>query len=211
MYQVRMPLLLLPLLALSACGSGEGGDNVASSTAEAEQAPFVSAFTSRIAEDHIGPFSYHYNREDFVRTEIEIAVPPIYDGTIWGVKLIPAKSAAKLGNASCDYNHSGEQQTCSAAKEPGLTMALLERPISNYGQAFINAGFSQSDLPEISLMDKQGFRVTIARDGSETEYSFIPVEGRTLMLARQISNEASAYRTEIRDVMRSLKSPENRF
>ncbi|RKF21940.1 hypothetical protein D6851_07975 [Altericroceibacterium spongiae] len=193
-------------LAVSACNSES--QNIGTQTnSDKDNIAGVSDLAGRpdMGFGTIGPVTYKFDRQRLVPAEIEIPVPPAYDESIWGIKLLPASRAAMLGNENCIYGNSRQTQLCDAEHEIGLEMAMLERPLPFYRDAFTSATIPEDELRRTNLMGQTGFAFTASAEGSGTEYRFIPVDGRTLLIARRFSRTNDAGSRAIAETIRSLK------
>ncbi len=207
--------ILLPFLAslAAACEQGSGA-----AVAAADEGTGITALPTADAPSigSIGPVRYDFAPERMTRAEIELAVPPAYEATIWATKLILNRRAALLGERDCRYDQSAgddpstREEICTAEQEDGLALALLERPLADYRAAFTEAGIEGRDLPPVSLAGCEGFSFAAEEEGADTVYRFLPVGERTLLIAQQFSDEEFEPDGALADVMDSLRLPEQR-
>lgn len=206
MFWFRTPLCSMALLGLAACGDEEGAG------ANGDASPQADVVSSQAAEERgmhtargtIGPVKFAYDNERLTRADIQLTLPPEYEEEVYATKLIPAERADQLGEESCSYGESGLTQTCTASKEPGLALGLLARPLSDYREAFEDSGISEQELEHIEVDHIEGFAFTAQAEGSGTEYCFVPVGERTLLLARTFRAGAAVGGDAIRNVLASI-------
>ena len=153
----------------------------------------------------VGPLRFGYDRTALTLAELQIEVPPGYDDPVWAVKLIPADRARLLGEEGCRYGQSGLEETCNARDEPGLVLALLERPLADYRQAFAAQDLNDALAPA-RIDGAQGFSFTSQAEGSGVEYRFVAVDQRTLLVARRFSAGQQAGAEAIDAVIASVAS-----
>jgi len=173
----------IPVL-LAGCDADRTGEEQAAQVSGSEDAPIVSNAVAASAT--VGPIRYQYDATALTMTEVVVEVPPDYRGQIWGAKLIPRERGAMLGQELCRYGQSGRVETCEAEKEAGVVLALLERPLADYRQAFVNDGLGD-ELSPVRMEGALGFAFTAEAEGSGIEYRFLPLQGRTVLLARQFT------------------------
>ncbi|AKH42021.1 hypothetical protein FHS61_002446 [Altererythrobacter atlanticus] len=178
--------LLLPLslgLVIAGCG-GSGTEDV-----PPEDFGDISLPDPSVEEETgygtIGPVSYSFDDSRLTRAEVELPIPPDYKTRVWAIKLIPTERADMLGKIACRYGDSTKDQECNVADEAGLALAMLERPITDYRDSFAQNGFGEEQLGSTEIAGQVGFAYNTEENGRPTEYRFVPVSGRTLMLMRQ--------------------------
>jgi len=198
MDHARLLLKLCPALLLAGCDSGSEGGGQAGIAASSTP-PHGGVDVT------IGSVRYSYDPRQLTAAEVLLVMPPSRDEQIWVTKLIPASRAAALGQDSCVYTLSGKTETCTTQKEPGLMLALLERPLEDYRQAFLKEGLG-ARLAGAQLDDSRGFSFTEQADGARTEYMFLPVNERTLLVAQQFVPEDSQGTEAIQHVIRTLEA-----
>lgn len=206
MHQFVRPITLILLAtACAGCARGEGeaeavaGEKAGIATLLTADAPTLG---------NIGPVTYAFAPERLTRAEIELAVPPANEATAWATKLIPSGRAARLGERACRYGEQTREQVCTAEKEVGLAMALLERPLADYRRAFAEAGIGVEELAPVSLGGCRGFSFAAEAEGSSITYRFHPAGGRTLLIARQFAGSARQPDADLSAVLESLTLPE---
>ena len=182
-------LVCAGLLALPACnqepalGKDDGSKRTAAASSQPRAAPASGDITAMV-----GPIPFHYDPAQLTLTEVELPVPPDYAAPVWALKLIPADRAKNLGNEACSYGESGLTQSCNPEQEAGLALALLERPLADYRETFAEGDLA-GELEPSRLDGAEGFELTIGAEGSGIRYRFIPVEDRTLLIARQFTDD----------------------
>lgn len=189
-------LVGLGLVSLFAGCGGQG--NEAGEPAASSHAGLASA-----ASATLGPIRFEYDTAELILAELRIDLPPDYATQAWGVKLIPVERAAQLGQERCTYGQPGPMRLCAAEAEPGLMMALLERPLGEYRDDFSQARLGDVITPT-RLDGQTGFSFTAESDGAGIEYRYIPVEERTLLVARQFAPGHPARSPAMDDVIRSI-------
>lgn len=199
---VNMRTFQMPLaacaLALCACNGEEP-----ELESEAQESPVGEAPEPHLTARTLGSLRYSFDDTELTVTDVTLPIPPGYEDSIPATKLIPLERAEQLGEEQCSYGQSGLTTTCNAAQEAGLALALLERPLDEYRAAFVEDQMEGS-LVESSLDGATGFAFTAQVEGSGTEYGFYPLEGRTLLVARQFAFGQDAGEAAIRDVIESL-------
>lgn len=207
MYQLKRLGVGLCLAALAACE-----DPTAAPVDELAAAPHTPLATiSRsnvLTTGSLGPVTYGFAPELLTRAEIQLPLPPAYTMSVWATKLIPISRAAALGEDSCRYGQAEPLQTCTAEKEDGLTIALLERPLADYRAAFVRAGSGEA-LQPATLAGSSGFAFLASTQDARATYGFYAVEDRTLLVARQSSGTGGrALDAAFQEVLESLHLPE---
>jgi len=160
---------------------------------------------ARAGHGTIGPVSYSFDDSRLTRTEVELPIPPDYRTRVWAVKLIPTERAEMLGETACRYGDAQADEVCNVADEAGLALAMLERPIADYRANFTRDGFGEEQLGSTEIGGRVGFAFNSETDGQPTEYRFVPVAGRTLMLARQAGPGLGQASKAIGAVMSGLR------
>ncbi|MBC7158476.1 MAG: hypothetical protein H5U21_00285 [Porphyrobacter sp.] len=179
--------------------SGCGGQ----SEEAAEPPALPQASPDPVAFATIGPIRFEYDTAELTLAELPIDLPPDYATQAWAVKLIPVERAAQLGQVRCTYGQPGPVRLCVAEAEPGLVMALLERPLGEYRDDFTQARLGDAITPT-QLNGQTGFSFTAESNGTGIEYRYIPVEERTLLVARQFAPGHPARSPAMEDVIRSI-------
>jgi len=205
MYQLTRVIVPSCLLALTACGGNAEGqphgpatDDIATFAENVPDAPTMGT---------IGPVHYGFSPESLTRAEIQLELPPRFDSTVWATKLFSAERAPLLGGGSCRYGGSPAAQTCTAEKEDGLALALLERPIADYRGNFASGGIPASALRPDMLAGASGFCFTISAAGDGTDYCYYAVSERTLLVSRRFSERGAPDEPAFAEVLESLRIP----
>ena len=206
MEHVRVVLGLTIPLFLAACSTGEPG--VANGGTEAEQvtddeAGDTFALSDSVVGATVGPVQYYYDTNALTKAEVLTKVPPGYGDEVWGAKLIPVSRTPLLGQDRCHYGQSGRTETCVAEKEAGLTISLLERPLAHYRQAFVDEGLDD-ELSPATFAGISGFGFGSEAEGSGTNYRFLALEDRTVLVARQFVTGSDESSEALRQVIRSI-------
>ncbi len=197
----RVVLGLGMSVLLAACNNGGADAEQASREAALEEVP--AARGVGMVSATVGPLRYQFDATELIMTEVLIAVPPALKDEFWAAKLIPIQRAERLGQDVCRYDKPGRATTCEAEYEPGLTLVVLERPPADYQQEFIRRGMGEA-LSPAPLGDRQGFTFTAQAEGSKTEYRFLPMQDRTVLLARKFINGQHVGDEAIDDVIRRV-------
>jgi hypothetical protein len=190
----------LPAL-LAGCDAGDTVERQAAQ--EHDQSDGAVVGGNHRTSGRIGPVRYQYDAGALTMVEVVVEVPPSFESEVWGTKLIPVQRAAMLGQQLCQYGESGRIDTCEAENEAGLVLALLERPLADYQQAFVENGLGD-ELSPTQLDGSRGFTVTAQAEGSGIEYHFLPLRERTILLARQFHAGQDAGGEAVQDVIRSI-------
>lgn len=193
----RTFLAITAILMMTGCHESRGPAQEASSSATP-----VPENTLRTGT--LGPLTYNFDQEKLILADVTLSLPPLYKTSVFASKLIPASLAAQLGQKVCHYNQSKAATTCNASQEVGLSLALLERPISEYRAAFTKDGIGADRLPEARIDNAHGFSFTVGAQGSGTEYRFFPVDQRTLLIARQFAPGEEQGDNAMRAVVASI-------
>lgn len=203
MYRVRLLLLALAALPLAACGDSTRDDAADGRgiTIDARGQPPAPA---RRAEARLGPVRYSFDTSRLTLAEVMLALPPVYEELSWAVKLIPDHRAVMLGSIACDYDGSDGLEMCNSQDEAGLAMALLDRPMADYRSAFEAAGAGDMELSNTTLDGVSGFAFTAAPEDGGRLYRFVPVAGRTFVVARRPGSIADGDREAIDEVIAAL-------
>jgi hypothetical protein len=200
MDRARVILCLSIPVLLAGCDIGDGvmqGEESGSSSAAVDRAD------ERSPNGVLDRIHYRYDPAQLITTEVQVRLPPDYENQFWATKLISASRAALLGQDQCRYGESERLQTCLADKEPGLMLALLERPLADYHAAFVEAGL-QDELSPTHLDGSEGFTFSDGAGGSGIEYRFLPFDERTVLVARQFVASHRGNEEAIGDVIRSF-------
>jgi hypothetical protein len=168
--------------------------------AEGENA---AADLRNFASATLGPIRYRFDPRELIMAEVFIQVPPGGGEQLWGAKLIPIQRADLLGQDRCQYGETGRTETCEAQKEAGLVLALLERPLEHYREAFQEKGLGD-ELSPAQLDGSRGFSFTAEAEGSDLKYHFLPLRDRTILLARQFVHGHNTGGEAMQEVVRSV-------
>lgn len=185
-YRCRSLVFLLPLLLAAGCDGGglirQNPDGSGGTDSASASSPIRNSSQGRL-----GPVEYGFDPRHLIRAEVDLALPPAYELTAWAVKLIPVERAELLGEDGCTYGQSGLRETCTAAKEVGLSLSLLERPLRDYRSAFAEGGIPAEEMEPTAMFGEEGFSFTAQAEGSGIHYRFVPVGERTLLIARRFA------------------------
>lgn len=176
------------MLAASACGLGGGG------TESPDGPPDPHATTG-----HLGTVSYSYDPAVLKAANVRIAVPPRKEAVIYGVKLLPSRGIGGVP-ALCPEG----EETCSLEEQPGLTLALLERPYATYEEALRASELEDGIRPaDVAGAEGIAFRL-VQENGPVAEYRLVPVAGRALLIMLQLDGENAAEERALAQVIASI-------
>jgi len=201
MDHARVVLGLSMSVLLAACNNGGA---TADQGAEPAHTDVTADHRGAPTTATVGPVRYQFDATQLIMAEVLVQVPPGNGDRLWGAKLIPIARADVLGQELCEYTRPGRLETCETAKEAGLALMLLERPLDHYRQAFVDRGLGDELIPA-QLDDSRGFGFTAEREGSRIEYRFLPLEDRTMLLARHFIDGQDAGAEAIEEVIRSVE------
>ena len=178
------------VLALAACDPG--GDSPtepawAASGVDQEQAA------------HLGPVTYRYNRRVLTAANVRLAVPPGNEANTNALKLVPARSAGGVPGL-CPAN-AGD---CPVEDQPGVSLALLERPYQRYSQALVASDLADRIVP-VRVGGVEGIAIDFGElDGLDTEFRLIPLGERALLLRLQLNGQNTAERAALERVIETI-------
>lgn len=178
MYQYRPISSALLVLALAACGSESATQPAVSETTEAA----VPAMSENLSEGTLGTVSYQYDASALTRAEVDLALPPDFDQSVFAIKFIPASLASRLGDPECSFGRMEQGEACTAKSEIGFAMALLERPMTDYTTALARATPSMATLEPVMIDEREGMSFVYETEDTRTRYTYLPSQGRTLLL-----------------------------
>ncbi len=184
-------------------GCGDGGAGTGSGKQAATLANGEAATREPATTVTLGPLRFEYDSTKLSLAEVPIEIPPGYDDETWAVKLLPFARARMLGQELCRYGERRQLETCNAIDEAGLILALLERPLADYREAF--QANELAPVPEPDRIEgAEGFSFTPKTGGSSIRYRFIAVDDRTLLIGHQFSGSDAKSSKALRDVIASV-------
>lgn len=179
-------------LALTACGPG--GETSPNETAgvidrgENEHAAFL------------GPVSYRYNRRVLTAANVRVAIPPEVRPNVNALKLVPARSA----DGSAPLCPPAAPPDCPIEDQPGVSLALLERPYQSYSDALQASDLADRVAP-VTVGGAEGIAVDFGDlDGLQTEYRLVPMGERALLLKLQFNGQSASELAAMRGVIESI-------
>ena len=178
MYQA-VRLCCLSALLLSACAD-ERVDVQPSD--EGTPAHVASSGLDSLTRGSLGQVEYRFDPQRLTRAEIDIALPPDSEDTVFAVKFIPVELSGNLGTQGCSYGISADNEECTADEEVGIALALLERPIDHYRLELEEEADNGSLDTQVMLAGHRGFAFSSEDPKTEVRYTFLPLHGRTLLL-----------------------------
>lgn len=187
-------LACLLALSLSACGRQDRpSEEPAASTATPDDPD------ERSHVGLLGPVTYRYDPTVLTAANVQIAVPPAEEPGIYGFKLVPARDIAGTGNL-CP----GNRTACPIEDQPGLTMALLERPYTRYLDRLQESALAERIRPG-AVGGVGGIALDLGEvEGLATQYRMVPVGERALLLKLQLDDEDPAEREAIEQVIETI-------
>ena len=174
------------LLVAAACGQRD-------QQAEVPREPGVAA------DGVLGRVTYRYDPVLLTSANVQIAIPPREEKEAYAVKLLPARGVGGSPDV-CP----GGAETCPVDVQPGLSLALLERPFDRYEQALRESDLGD-DIEPITIAGRQGIMIDGGtEDGLEVEYRLVPVDNRALLIKRQRDNQSPEEKEALENVVASL-------
>ncbi|MGX7894829.1 hypothetical protein [Tsuneonella sp. HG222] len=143
---------------------------------------------------HVGEVTFTYDAEQLVPADVEIAIPPDGTSRSFAVKLLPATGP------HADDDH-------PAVDEPGLTLALLERPYKAYADEWSEGALGEA-INEATIDGAAGITVEAGVvEGMQLEYTLVPVGSRALLVSSQSEGATPALDAAIAAVVASIDLP----
>jgi hypothetical protein len=153
-----------------------------------------------VADGFLGPVTYRYDPVLLTSANVRIAVPAREDEEAYAVKLLPARGI----QGSPDVCPGGTE-TCPVEVQPGLTLALLERPFERYQEA-LQASELGDAIAATTVAGTDGLAVDAGTEGGlEVEYRLVPVDNRALLIMRQRDNQSPEEKQALADVVASIE------
>jgi len=181
MRKSRIIYTLAPALAIALASCG-GPDEQSAQPAD-EVSPATSANPASLAADTLGTIRYSYDPAALTRAEVDLAVPPDFEQSVFAIKFIPTPLVTNLGEQACSFGSIGDGHACLADLEIGFALALLDRPLSHYILALELAAPAQGTLEPVTVGEHEGMAFVHQSEHTTTRYTFLPAGGRTLLLA----------------------------
>lgn len=148
---------------------------------------------------HLGPVTYSYDPVVLTAANVRIAVPPGTRLSVVAEKLVPVRSAAGSG-ALCPKGRTA----CPIEDQPGLTLALLERPYASYIEALRTSDMAGRLLPA-AIDGHEGIALDLgASDGIATQYRIVPLGERALLIKLQFGEENRAEDGALEEAAESI-------
>ena len=187
MHLSAIPLAGMLMLAATACGQqGQDGD------VPGEPGPSAAGF--------LGAVTYHYDPVLLTAANVRVAVPARQGEDAYAIKLIPARGV----EGSPDMCP-GDAESCPVELQPGLTLALLERPFERYEQT-LRASELASGISLATVDGAEGIAIDGGTEGGlEVEYRLIPVDNRALLIKLQRDGESASEEAALEDVVDNLE------
>ena len=167
---------------------------IAACTPSAEPQAVETRGEELLKTGHVGEVTFTYDAEQLVPADVEIAIPPDGTSRSFAVKLLPATGP-----------HADDEHP--AVDEPGLTLALLERPYKAYADAWRKGALAEA-INEATIDGTAGITVDAGVvDGMQVEYTLVPVGTRALLVSSQSEGEAPALEAAMAAVVASIDLP----
>lgn len=208
-------LILILTLAAAACSASEGEQNAVELANVAEQggnnitAVDQTPLNSQAAalapkRFSTGPMLVTYDSSLLTPVPAKIQLPPDWQTTVEGVKLIGSDRAPLIGKAECMYGQSGQASTCNAAQEAGLAFADMEDGWIKILREKVPAG----QLKEITLGGVEGVSWEIGAEGEGAEYILLPAQEHNILIVRHFRNTGNPDEAALGSVLNDLKFSE---
>ena len=147
----------------------------------------------------LGPVSYRYDPAVLGTATVRLPVPGQGDSPVYGTKLLPLRGVSGAAEL-CPEN----TVDCRLEDQPGITLALLERPFAFYEQALRDSGLS-GQMEPVAFAGTNGIAIDAGRkDGLARSYRIAPVNGRALLVQIQLDGETPAEEEAIEQVVESI-------
>jgi hypothetical protein len=171
------------VLALAACGQ----------TRDEPPAPRVTT------EGFLGAVTYRYDPALLTAADVRVSFPAALGQDLYAVKLVPARGISGSPDL-CP----GAADGCPVELQPGVTLALLERPFDRYADAVQASELAPESAPTI-VAGVEGIAIDAGTEGGlEVEYQIVPVDNRALLIMRQRDDQSPAEKQALDDVVASL-------
>ena len=205
---MSFPRALTPMiasLALVACADGGDRRDMHPRDIAGTSDHAVSVAGAPQRSGFVGPLEYVFDDSMLAEAEIDLSVPPLHEESVFAIKLIPRDSLSNVGSGQCAFAPRGAKDGCTAEDEVGVAMAFLARPIGEYRRAFAPSDLSPAALPAESIDGSAGFTYRETSDDGMIEYSFVPLSGRTLLIAQRHHDERAGDTLAMQRVIGSLR------
>jgi len=193
----------MPALALAVAACDDTPDQRSDAGETTTPAPISSS--ANLAQGTLGTVHYSYDPATLTRAEVDLALPPQFEHTVFAIKFIPTSLAAKLGEDACSFGSMSDGHSCSANVEVGFALALLERPLADYTTALARATPAQGALESVSVNGHEGMSFVHQSAHTTTRYTFLPANGRTLLLADRFTDGIDTGREALEQVRASIQ------
>lgn len=186
MHRLAVPAACLLLMLTGACGQPNGDGSP-----EPDRHPAADGF--------LGPVSYRYDPVLLTSANVRVPVPARESEEAYAVKLLPERGVQGSPEV-CP----GREETCPVEVQPGLTLALLERPFARYEEALRASNLAEAIVPT-TIAGAEGIAVDAGTEGGlEVEYSLVPVDNRALLIMRQRDDQNPEEKQALDDVVASI-------
>jgi hypothetical protein len=173
----------LLMLGLSGCGSSR------------EDPPTRQA----MANGFLGPVTYRYDPALLTAADVRVSFPAALGQDMYAVKLLPARGI----EGSSDLCPDGAQG-CPVEVQPGVTLALLERPFERYADAVQSSELAPEAAPT-TVAGVEGIAIDAGTEGGlEVKYQIVPVGNRALLIMRQRDDQSPEEKRALDKVVASL-------
>ena len=186
MHRLSAPVACVLLALAGACGQRDREAGAATKSGPA-------------VDGYLGPVTYRYDPVLLTSANVRIAVPAREGEEAYAVKLLPAR-----GVEGSPELCPGGVEACPVEVQPGLTLALLERPFDRY-EAALRASELAEGVTATTVDGTEGIAVNAGTEGGlEVEYRIVPVDNRALLIMRQRDDQSPAEKEALEDVVASI-------
>lgn len=206
MYKVRTVTLVFALFGLGGCGDGTviNVPPTSQSTEAPAGTPTLVPETASMSTGNLAHVTYHYDPHVLARAETEIALPPSFAETVFAIKFIPRSLIPGLGSSQCSFGGNESMTQCTADREIGFALALLDRPVEHYTTAIARTPGDLSAFEPVQLHGVQGFTTRRTTANATTSYTFLPTRGRTMLLIDRTNTAVDAGTEALAQVRDSI-------
>lgn len=199
---------MLGALALGLAGCSDADEDADAQREDIATGQQDEAQAAKLVDGSLGPLIYRYDPEVLTRAEVDLPLPPDFANSVFAVKFLPSSMTDNLGQGGCSYGAQSDASQCTAYREVGLALALLERPISHYREQLANSDLADLVEDGATLAGATGFAFSRPSDRSSTQlrYIFVPLEDRTLLAVERTEDGIDDGADALAAVLESLAS-----
>ncbi len=152
----------------------------------------------------LGTVRYRYDPSALTRAEVDLALPPDFEQSVFAIKFIPAGYSNNLGGGDCSFGSLDDGQSCTARAEIGFAIALLERPLSHYTTALARATPAMARLEPVVVDEQEGMSFVYDEGQTQTRYTFLPIDNRTFLLVDRYTDGVTQGADALDQVRQSI-------